>query len=322
MSHTLFKLLVPAFAVACLCVHAESAKELSDRIDAASHKAADFILKQQQEDGTFSTAKGSKMPGVSALAVRALAACGDDYRDVRNPAVAKAVAYILSCQNTNGSIYQKDFGAENLNTSVAVAALAALHNPAHRAVVEKAKDYLLSCQMTEEKLADDDHENPKLGSFGEGKDSNYNLMGTAFSLEAFREAGMDTTSLSWRKAAGLCAPVSGRRGNQQHAVDAGRREQRRIRLLPRLQRVWQIHDKERQERAETVWHDDVSGRQKSAVLRCGKRRSALQSAYRWMKNNYDVTTCPGANRSQGYYFYAMSFSKAFTRQRHVVIFFG
>lgn len=44
-----------------------------------------FGNRQQQEDGTFSSAKNAKMSGVSALVVGALAACGEDYLDVKNP---------------------------------------------------------------------------------------------------------------------------------------------------------------------------------------------------------------------------------------------
>src|SRR5690242_12126907 len=82
---------------------------------AAAKKAVAFLIKSQNEDGTFGTAQQAKLPGFVGLALRALATSPDKLRE-DNPAVAKAVKYLLSHQQANGSIMIEGFGLENYNT--------------------------------------------------------------------------------------------------------------------------------------------------------------------------------------------------------------
>jgi squalene-hopene/tetraprenyl-beta-curcumene cyclase len=38
---------------------------------------------------------------------------------------------------------------------------------------------------------------------------------------------------------------------------------------------------------------------------------ALQAAFKWIKNNYSVAENPGGKGTEGYFYYVMSFAKAF-----------
>ncbi|HYF49140.1 MAG TPA: prenyltransferase/squalene oxidase repeat-containing protein, partial [Planctomycetota bacterium] len=139
--------------------------EDADKTKAAIKKGTDWLIKQQNEDGTFGKSKGAAMPGMVGLAIKALASSPEKIRE-DNPAVAKAVKNMLSKQQADGSIAIPDFGLENYNTSVAVVALVALENPAHKDAIEKAKKYLLTNQLVEGAGYEKDKHPRAYGGFG------------------------------------------------------------------------------------------------------------------------------------------------------------
>lgn len=157
--------------------------ELLRSVDASLRKGAEWLLKQQKEDGSFG---GPAEVGKASLVVSALLGTPDG-KTLRDDArVKKAIAYIVSMQQPDGSINTPgEQGLANYQTSAAVAALAAYGDPAHKPIINKAKDFLLSIQHKEGLDA---------GGFGYNSDKRADLSNTQFTLEALRAAGLKEDS--------------------------------------------------------------------------------------------------------------------------------
>ena len=112
--------MVPVVAVALACVATAALATDNAAIKAAIEKGSKYLIEQgQSEDGSFSSQVG---PAVTALAVTALVQSGTPADD---PAVQKALAYLLKFKNTDGGIHTPDSKVANYETSIAIMALAA-----------------------------------------------------------------------------------------------------------------------------------------------------------------------------------------------------
>lgn len=161
--------------------------ELVKAAEASMRKAAEWLLAQQQADGTFG---GPAQVGKAGLVLSALLAT-PGAQELRNDArVRKAITYIVSMQQPDGSINTPgEQGLANYQTSAALSALAAYGDPAHKDVIEKAKNFLLSLQHKEGLDA---------GGFGYNSDKRADLSNTQFALEALKAAGLTEDSEAFK----------------------------------------------------------------------------------------------------------------------------
>jgi hypothetical protein len=84
------------------------ARPLAERRKEAMARGAEFLLKQQAEDGSW----GKGNVGITALVTDALVAAG---KTVKDPPVRKAVDYLLKAQKDDGGIYD-DVGLKTYST--------------------------------------------------------------------------------------------------------------------------------------------------------------------------------------------------------------
>lgn len=152
---------------------------------------AQWLLKQQKEDGTFG---GPAEVGKAALALSGILATPNAKALCDDPAVKKAIAYLVSMQQPDGSITTPgEKGLANYQTSAAISALVAYDrltgSNAHKAVVEKAKEFLLSIQ---------NKEGVDAGSWGYNSDKRGDLSNTQFTLEALKQAGLSEDSEAFK----------------------------------------------------------------------------------------------------------------------------
>ncbi len=170
-------------AAAALAAAAPDIADLVNRADASLHKGAEWLLKEQKDDGTFG---GPAEVGKAGLVVSALLGTPDGKALRDDARVKKAITYIVSMQQPDGSINTPgEQGLANYQTSAALCALAAFGDPAHKEVIEKAKKFLLSIQQKDGVDA---------GGFGYNSDKRADLSNTQFTLEALRAAGLKEDS--------------------------------------------------------------------------------------------------------------------------------
>jgi squalene-hopene/tetraprenyl-beta-curcumene cyclase len=280
-------------------------------VAAAAKKSCDFLIAQQNENGTFGKDKAAGMPGMVALAVKALASSPEKLRE-NNPAVAKAVKYILSKQLDNGAIAIQQFGLENYNTACAVIALAALENPAHKDVIEKAKKYILSCQATDEGGYKKDTHFLSFGGFGYGSSKRYDLSNTGFSLEALKAAGLEEGSPAWKNAIvfiNRCQDNS--ETNDAPEMKGGDDTGGHV-YIPGTSEMGTFTAKSGKKMPKPYGNMTYMAIKSLIYAGVKKDDPALAAAFKWIKNNYAVKQQPGADGTKGYYYYLVTFAKAHT----------
>lgn len=156
-----------------------------------------YLRCHQNLDGSWTYAgRGGtrESVGVTGLATLAFLNAGYDESD---PIVSKAITWILSNQEADGSI-QSGWGV--YDTCMAVFALVATHNPDYDNEIQDAIDYLVDAQNDEgEGLTSSD---PQYGGWGYYRDMSEwsDLSNTQFALMALDTAQLDETSDVWIKA--------------------------------------------------------------------------------------------------------------------------
>lgn len=162
---------------------------------AAMRRGADFLLTAQNDDGGWE-AFGQSHPAITALAVHALA----QHPDVgpKHPAVRRGIAFVLRAAQPDGGIYRPDEGMPNYHTSVALMALAAVDDPAHREAIRRGQDFLKKIQWDQ----DEDHDRASTwyGGQGYGKHKRPDLSNTQMMIEALHQSGLSPEDPAYRKA--------------------------------------------------------------------------------------------------------------------------
>ena len=165
------------------------AKALAERRKAAIAKGADFLLKSQAEDGSWMKAN----VGISALCTDALLTAGKTLKD---PAVKRAVEFLLKFQKDDGGIYD-DSGLDNYTTSIAVMVLTKADAAAYSKQVAKAIAFLTEHQWGATESIDD--KDPRYGGAGYGKQKRPDMSNTQFFVEALRAADVPKDNPAWAK---------------------------------------------------------------------------------------------------------------------------
>ena len=165
-------------------------------------KALAYLKSQQQADGSWQRSPREPV-AITALVLRAFAS--DEKFGADADFVRRGYARLLAEQQPDGGIY-KDMLA-NYNTAIAVSALAASPDPAHKAAMGKAVAYLKGAQFSDavagpngEKV---DVNHPYHGGWGYGGGrgpSRPDLSNTNVVLEALSDAGLKPDDPAYQRA--------------------------------------------------------------------------------------------------------------------------
>ncbi|HEV8544132.1 MAG TPA: cycloartenol synthase [Verrucomicrobiae bacterium] len=133
-------------AVAALSISAEQEvpagnKSLRNELNLAIQRGADFLVKNQQADGHWSTAD---QPALSALALVALK--GKEPGGAEAESLRKGYEFLLKNVKPDGSIHGGK-GLVNYNTSLGLLALAAAKDDRYREQILRARHYLIGTQI-------------------------------------------------------------------------------------------------------------------------------------------------------------------------------
>ncbi|MCY3020355.1 MAG: terpene cyclase/mutase family protein [Planctomycetota bacterium] len=278
---------------------------------AAARKAAEYLMKQQNENGTFGKGPGAVVPGQVGLVVKGLASSPDKLRE-NNTAIAKAVKYLLKQQQPSGAISIPDMGIENYNTSVVVVALVALENPAYKEVLEKAKKFIMSCQLDEELGYNPKEHTRAYGGFGYGNSKRADLSNTAFSLEALKALGLDEKSPAWKNAVLFIKRCQDNDETNDAAEMKGGDNTGGFVYLPGDSEAGKVKTRSGKELPKP--YGNMTYQAVKSLIYAGVKQDdpALQAAFKWIKNNYSLKEQPGGIGKQGYFYYLIAFAKAFT----------
>ena len=164
--------------------------------------ALKYLKAQQQPDGSWQRSPREPV-AITALVVRAFAA--DESAGPGAEFVRKGFDRLLSEQQPDGGIY-KDMLA-SYNTAIAVSALAASKDPAHKAAMDKAVAFLKAAQFSDAVAGPGgqkvDVNHPYHGGWGYGGGrgpSRPDLSNTNVVLEALNDAGLKPDDPAYQRA--------------------------------------------------------------------------------------------------------------------------
>lgn len=152
----------------CFVLLVASASSVTTRAQAGPVRSADavqWLLSQQEENGGFGEVPGrvKGQLGITAVVVRALAGVTPDLKKEVAPKLDAAVAFMLSCQQKDGSFAQGP-GLKTYYTAVCVQALASVDRKKHAAPIAKGAAWLKDAQFgAKDGITSDD---VRFGGFG------------------------------------------------------------------------------------------------------------------------------------------------------------
>lgn len=273
-------------------------KETKEAVQKAMDKGVKFLRSTQNKDGHWGD------PGITALIVTAFFRCHRKYGPEDGPWIRKPLEYLASCQKKDGGIYNDQLA--NYNTSVAILAFTAHPDVAkqYAPTIERAKKFLLGLQCDEEEGYAPDKDK-YYGGIGYGGDERPDLSNTQYAIEALRAAGLDKDDPALKKALVFLQRCQ----NRSESND----------------QVWAGNDggfvygpgdspagKEKRTDGKVALKSygsmTYAGIKSYIHANVSKDDPRVQSAYDWIRRNYDLSQNPGAG-NQGLFYYYHTFAK-------------
>ncbi len=288
----------------------------------ALQRGLQYLRAQQNENGSWSPKPG---PAITALAVRALLRDPQVKRD--DPAVQKAVAYILSKVKADGGIH--DGFLENYNTAICLSALALLNDrPEVAKVIKPAQDYLRQMQWDGQadpagKPVTRDH--AFYGGAGYGKHGRPDLSNTQIMLEGLHDSGLDCNDPAFQRALVFITRCQGTADNtafgQYITPDGGfiyatSISKEHIGTPQSMGSPDQIDAGEKGQpvsNLRTYGSMTYAGFKSYLYAELARDDPRVQDAYRWICANFTVERNPGLPEpaaQQGYYYYSLTMARA------------
>lgn len=180
---------------------------------AAVDKAVAFLRGAQNEDGSWTPQVG---PAVTALVAAGMLRDPDIARD--DPAVARAIAFVVAQQKKNGAIYDRIL--PNYNTAISLMALGQVADrPGMLSVITKAQQYLVSAQwkpgMTDPNGQPITADHPYYGGAGYGNHGRPDMSNTTMMLEGLYDSGFDCTDPAFKRALVFLQSCQGVESNER-----------------------------------------------------------------------------------------------------------
>lgn len=270
-------------------------------------KAVKYLLAAQQADGGWASETG---PGVTALALRAL--LQEPGIDDSHEAVQRGVAWMLRSQREDGGIYSADGLLKNYESSVALAALAALPRDAHKARLQALQNFLIDNQWDEGegKSRDDDF----YGGAGYGKGKRPDLSNTQIMLEALHDSGLAKDHPVYQKAL-VFIQRSQMRGESNDRAFARGSTQGGFIYSPANNGESKAGELEFEGRKELRCYGSMTYAGYKSLLYCGLSASdpRVAAALEWIRRNWTLDRNPNMPDSQsgeGLYYYYLAFARA------------
>jgi squalene-hopene/tetraprenyl-beta-curcumene cyclase len=260
-------------------------------ISDALARGARFLKGAQGQNGDW-----QEYPGISALAALALIRAGNTERD---PAVAKAMRYLVSQAKPTGAIYSDKNPATalpNYNTALAITTLHAARNPAYEPVIRRAQQFLNRSQFDEtEGFTTKDF---VYGGIGYGsKPDKPDLSNLQQALEALKETNFSPKAPLWDKAIRFIQRCQNRAESNDQSwagTDGGF--------------VYASDGESKAGSHSSYGSMTYAGLKSYIYCRVSRSDPRIQAAWSWLRAHYTVQENPGM-RDAGLYYYYHTMSK-------------
>lgn len=290
------------------------------KADAAINRGIAYLRSTQLEDGSWSPQAG---PAVTAMVMGVMV----DRRDIgaRDPAVAKALAYVLSKQQEDGGLYESIL--PNYNTAICLSALAKFHDqPRVPEVIARAQAFLRGIQWHSQHGPDGqpiNESHPFYGGAGYGRHGRPDLSNTQIMLEGLYDSGLDCNDPAFQRALIFITRCQGTTANTQFGdkimpdggfIYATSIDKDHIGVPQSMAGEETIDvDGQTVSRLRTYGSMTYAGFKSYLYANLSRSDPRVVDAFNWIRRNYTVEKNPGmpdAAELQGYFYYLMTFSRA------------
>ncbi|MBI3828336.1 MAG: terpene cyclase/mutase family protein [Planctomycetes bacterium] len=286
----------------------EKVADSGDKYLDAIKRGIEYLKVHQEADGGFSRGILDPKPAFTALVVESLAQGPVPYREKDYDFIRQAVEYILKYQREDGSICTPAFNLDVYSTAVSLRALKAQDNPKYAEAIEKAKNYLATTQKPIE------GGNPNGGGVGYGT-SWGDVSGDVSQqwVEAMKVAGVKKDSEAFKNATKFFSRIQ----NNPETNDLATKENVKMsddggfiyraggggegKPYEKLRDGTQV--------AQSYGLMSYAGLKSFLYMEVDKNDPRVQSAWKWVCNNYTLDENKNLG-SDGLYYYYLTMAKA------------
>lgn len=285
--------------------------------EAVAAKAVEYLRKTQNPDGSWQPKVG---PAITALALTALIDRPEIGAD--DPAVQKALKYILSRRKPDGGIH--DGNVDNYNTAICLSALSRFNDqPEVAQAIKEGLAFLRKIQWAGQKdeqgrVIDEKH--PFYGGWGYGKHGRPDASNTQITIQAFYDNNVDCEKdEAIQRALVFTRRLQGTPSNTEYGPS----------IVPDGGFIYATSVNRNQVGQPQTMSDEVVGDDGKSRLRtygsmtyaCFKTliyakvdpsSPQVQDAVKWIRNNYTVDHNPGMpekGKMQGYFYYLLTMAR-------------
>jgi len=270
-----------------------------------------FLKKSQREDGGWAMKPGDSKSDLGATAVVSYAMLNAGV-PAADPAIAKAVDYIVSFAKEDGGIYANT-GFNNYTTSISIMVLKAAGNDKNQAVIDKALAFLKNLQWDEGEGLQP--ESADFGGAGYGAHKRPDLSNTAWFVEAMNKMGVQKDDPALKNAVIFVSRLQAGEGAKGYWVSDG--------SGGFIYAMREGGDKPPtgESKAGTITlpsggkglkcYGSMTYAGFLSLIYAGLERNdpRVKAAYDWMQNHWTVEENPEMGL-EGYYYYLMTMGKA------------
>ncbi len=281
-----------------------------------------YLRSTQNDDGSWSPQPG---PAITAMAITVMLDRPDISAD--DPAVDRALDYILTQVNDDGSIHSGILA--NYNTAICLSALSRVnHRPDVARAIANAQDFLRGIQWHDQPdpagtPVDESH--PFYGGAGYGKHGRPDLSNTQIMLQGLYDSGVDCEGPAFRRALVFIQRCQGIASNDLFAdqivhdggfIYATSINKDRI-GVPESKASPEMIDEGKADRPvsglRTYGSMTYAGFKSYLYANLRRDDPRVTAAYNWIREHYTLDRNPGMPepmKHQGLYYYYMTFARA------------
>ncbi len=263
-----------------------------EKLIASMNKGAAYLLSQQKPDGTW-----EDNAGVTAMAAGALLRQPGKAREDALRTTGKTLDYLRGLAKPDGGIYEKV--VPHYVTAVSVMTLVAGGRSADKPVIDKGRQYIAEHLLDEgEGLKPGDKFYGAIGYGAANGEVTGDVISLEFALRAMKEAGTAANDPSWNKAIQFLQRTqnNSETNDQSWSSDDGG-----FIYFPGNSQIAGT--------TRSYGSGTYAGIMSYSWANVKKSDERVQSALKWIRENYTLDENPGIGQKAVYYYY-MVFAKA------------
>lgn len=309
----------PQFAIAAI----PPATQHIEQAQTALQRGIAYLRQTQLDDGSWSPEAG---PAITALAAQVL--LDDPATSMDDPALRKAIAYILGKRKPDGGIH--DGFLENYNTSICLSTLSRLRLMAQAdTTIKAAQDYLRQMQWSDQKDAQGNAVNidhPFYGGAGYGKHGRPDMSNTQMMIQGLHDSGLRCDDPAYQRALAFITRCQGTASNTEFGSkivpDGGfiyATSTSKDTIAQPQSMAGSVTMEDGTSRLATYGSMTYAGFKSYLYAELDRNDPRVQDALGWITRNYTLEQNPGLRddpatpddeRMQGYYYYLHTFARA------------